>query len=327
MIELARRKARSAGRPGAFLVGDMGAAVPGRLVRPRDDRLWPAQRAGSADGDRRNAARAEAGGRVMSLDFNRPANRAGSGGLPRVPDRRRRRARLDAAPRSRYLSLHPGVAAQLSRRRGGRATDDAPRAFAASRHYRVLGGLMAIHRCAIPEQAEHESDTSKWSGEGTFTQVLLDRLGADRAIAFIRVEDAPASRSEADYNFISNEIFVGFAERSNAWSAIKRFGLLPGIAHRPRQGDDDRRAGGGAHATARTSARPTTRTRDAAVPAGGAHRAAVSDARLQAGRTGADLRGGHRAAAVKRPRSRSRSSRGSPAFGRRSASGTSSSEP
>ena len=54
-------------------------------------------------------------------------------------------------------------------------------------------------------------DTSKWSGEGTFTQLLLDRLRQLEAIAFVRVEDAPATRSEADYNFVSNEIFIVFA--------------------------------------------------------------------------------------------------------------------
>jgi len=54
-------------------------------------------------------------------------------------------------------------------------------------------------------------DTSKWSGEGTFTQLLLDRLRQLETIAFVRVEDAPATKSEADYNFISNEIFVVFA--------------------------------------------------------------------------------------------------------------------
>lgn len=69
-------------------------------------------------------------------------------------------------------------------------------------------------------------DTSKWSGEGTFTQVLIDRLQQIDRVALIRVEDAPASRSEADYNFISNEIFVGFhVERST--QRIRRFGILP----------------------------------------------------------------------------------------------------
>ena len=49
-------------------------------------------------------------------------------------------------------------------------------------------------------------DTPNWSGEGTFTQVLIDWLQRLDAIELVRVEDAPASRSEADYNFISNEI-------------------------------------------------------------------------------------------------------------------------
>jgi hypothetical protein len=69
-------------------------------------------------------------------------------------------------------------------------------------------------------------DTSGWSGEGTFTQVLLDRLQTLAGVDFVRVEDAPASRSEADYNFISNEIFVAFAVDTRR-ERVKRFGFLP----------------------------------------------------------------------------------------------------
>jgi hypothetical protein len=69
-------------------------------------------------------------------------------------------------------------------------------------------------------------DTSKWSGEGTFTQTLIDRLSDVDAIEFLRVEDAPASRSEADYNFISNEIFVAFRTTSRK-ERSRRFGVLP----------------------------------------------------------------------------------------------------
>jgi hypothetical protein len=69
-------------------------------------------------------------------------------------------------------------------------------------------------------------DISKWSGEGTFTQTLLDWLQRLDGVELVRVEDAPASRSEADYNFISNEIFVGFATRSRE-ERVKRFGILP----------------------------------------------------------------------------------------------------
>jgi hypothetical protein len=71
-----------------------------------------------------------------------------------------------------------------------------------------------------------EIDTSKWSGEGTFTQLLIDRLRELDAIRFVRVEDAPATRSEADYNFISNELFVLFAMRDRV-ERVKRFGFLP----------------------------------------------------------------------------------------------------
>jgi hypothetical protein len=70
-------------------------------------------------------------------------------------------------------------------------------------------------------------DTKAWSGEGTFTQVLLERLQTLGEIAFIRVEDAPATRSEADYNFVSNEVFVAFATETRR-EPFKRFGVIPG---------------------------------------------------------------------------------------------------
>jgi hypothetical protein len=69
-------------------------------------------------------------------------------------------------------------------------------------------------------------DTSNWSGEGEFTQVMIDHLQGLGAIASLRVEDAPASRSEADYNFISNEIYVTFATTVRVERG-RRFGILP----------------------------------------------------------------------------------------------------
>jgi len=72
-----------------------------------------------------------------------------------------------------------------------------------------------------------EVDTSKWSGEGAFTNVLLQNLQQLERIALLRVEDAPATRSEADYNFISNEIYVVFATAERI-EPIRRFGFLPG---------------------------------------------------------------------------------------------------
>ena len=73
-----------------------------------------------------------------------------------------------------------------------------------------------------------ELETSAWSGEGTFTQLLIDRLRDVAGVRFVRVEDAPATRSDADYNFISNELYIGFAT-TDRQERITRFGLLPGV--------------------------------------------------------------------------------------------------
>ena len=72
-----------------------------------------------------------------------------------------------------------------------------------------------------------EIDTSHWSGEGRFTELLIDRLQRIAGVSAIRVEDAPASRSDADYNLISNEVFVAFTTVERV-EPIRRFGLLPG---------------------------------------------------------------------------------------------------
>jgi hypothetical protein len=71
-----------------------------------------------------------------------------------------------------------------------------------------------------------ELDTSAWTGEGTLTQLVIERLRALEAVRMVRVENAPATRSEADYNFISNEIYVGFATTDRK-ERVKKFGLLP----------------------------------------------------------------------------------------------------
>ena len=72
-----------------------------------------------------------------------------------------------------------------------------------------------------------ELDNAGWSGDGTFTQSLIERLRAVESVAAVKVEDAPATRSEADYNFIANEIFVTFAmfERQEP---TRYFGIIPG---------------------------------------------------------------------------------------------------
>jgi hypothetical protein len=71
-----------------------------------------------------------------------------------------------------------------------------------------------------------EVDATGWSGEGTFTQFVIDKLREVDAVRFVRVEDTPATRSDADYNFISNEIYVGFATTDRV-ERLRRFGILP----------------------------------------------------------------------------------------------------
>ena len=72
-----------------------------------------------------------------------------------------------------------------------------------------------------------ELDTSAWTGEGTFTELLIARLRDVDAVRLVRVENAPSTRSDADYNFVSNEIYVGFATVERR-EPVKRFGVLPG---------------------------------------------------------------------------------------------------
>ena len=69
-------------------------------------------------------------------------------------------------------------------------------------------------------------DSSGWSGDGAFTQIVLERLQQVEQIAAIKVEDAPATRSEADYNFIANEVFITFATEQRK-TPIKRLGIIP----------------------------------------------------------------------------------------------------
>jgi len=71
-----------------------------------------------------------------------------------------------------------------------------------------------------------ETDISRWSGEGQFTHLLLDHLRRVYEIRYIRVEDAPSTRSEADYQFLSNEVFLDFAVRDRQ-ERYSRFGFLP----------------------------------------------------------------------------------------------------
>ena len=71
-----------------------------------------------------------------------------------------------------------------------------------------------------------EVDTTNWSGEGAFTQTLLEVLGTVAQVALLRVEDASSSRSDVEYNFISNELFVQFGTHERRVRA-KMLGVIP----------------------------------------------------------------------------------------------------
>ena len=71
-----------------------------------------------------------------------------------------------------------------------------------------------------------ELDATDWSGEGAFTQTLIDAVRGLGQVTLLRVEDARSSRTDVDYNFISNEVFVRFRTR-DAVRRSKILGLLP----------------------------------------------------------------------------------------------------
>ena len=69
-------------------------------------------------------------------------------------------------------------------------------------------------------------DTTGWSGDGAFTQTLIDSFQRLDDVADLRVEDVPSSRLDTGYNFISNELFVGFRTRERMVRA-RLLGLWP----------------------------------------------------------------------------------------------------
>jgi len=72
-----------------------------------------------------------------------------------------------------------------------------------------------------------EVDTSGWSGDGEFTKRLIDALGSVGTVSLLKVEDAPASRADAGFSFISNELFVLF-DRTERVVRTRRLGFIPG---------------------------------------------------------------------------------------------------
>lgn len=57
-----------------------------------------------------------------------------------------------------------------------------------------------------------EVEASGWSGDGDFTTRLIEALKA-LPVRLVKVEDAPASRADSAFIFISNELFVVFDTR------------------------------------------------------------------------------------------------------------------
>ena len=71
-----------------------------------------------------------------------------------------------------------------------------------------------------------EIDRDQWSGEGGFTEQLLLWLSEQPAVISLRVEDAPTTRTDVEYNFISNEIYVEFEVRE-IYQSRRVLGVIP----------------------------------------------------------------------------------------------------
>ena len=69
-------------------------------------------------------------------------------------------------------------------------------------------------------------DRDQWSGEGDFTEQLLSWLSEQSSIVLLRVEDAPSTRTDVEYNFISNEIYVEFGVRE-FYQKRRVLGVIP----------------------------------------------------------------------------------------------------
>ena len=72
-------------------------------------------------------------------------------------------------------------------------------------------------------------DTNGWSGDGDFTARLIEVIRGVPEISLLKVEDAPATRAEAGFSFISNELFVAFAFTTRK-VRTRKFGLIPSSA-------------------------------------------------------------------------------------------------
>ena len=74
--------------------------------------------------------------------------------------------------------------------------------------------------------ASIEIDRDRWSGEGDFTEQLLSWLSEQPGVISLRVEDASSTRTDVEYNFISNEIYVEFKVRK-FYQSRRVLGVIP----------------------------------------------------------------------------------------------------
>ena len=79
-------------------------------------------------------------------------------------------------------------------------------------------------------------DASAWSGEGDFTARLLEALRR-LPVRLVKVEDAPASRADTAFSFISNELFVVFERAARLADLERAFADMPDIGP-PDYSDD-----------------------------------------------------------------------------------------
>ena len=77
---------------------------------------------------------------------------------------------------------------------------------------------------------EHPSltrvDTANWSGDGDLTARLIEVIRDLPEVALLRVEDAPATRAESSFSFISNELFIAFTTTEHRVRR-RRFRVIP----------------------------------------------------------------------------------------------------
>jgi hypothetical protein len=77
---------------------------------------------------------------------------------------------------------------------------------------------------------EHSSltrvDTANWSGDGDLTARLIEVIRDLPEVALLKVEDAPATRAESSFSFISNELFIAFTTTEHR-VRTRRFRVIP----------------------------------------------------------------------------------------------------